>query len=168
MHLNKCIELLLNGNQLIKIETDTFQGLKSLEKLRLTNNDISVIESGSFKSLNEIKELYLSDNRLTTLRKDAFGSIPLESLYLYISGNPLHCDRRMCWIKQGEEDNWIDAGINSYWGYPPQCAYGDWDELNCSVTGENSQRLYLGSIHTCDSLGVNHCVNISVHAIVKN
>ena len=117
--------------------------------------------------MNKIEELYLSDNCLTTLRKDAFASVLLEKLNLYISGNPLHCDRRMCWIKQGEEDNWIDAGINSYWGYP-HCADGDWDELNCSVAGENSQRLNLGSIYTCDSLGVNHCVNISVHVIVKN
>ena len=135
MHLNKCRILFLDNNKLGNIQPGMFDGLSALEKLSLTRSNIVAIESGSFKSLENINELYLNENHLTTLRKDLFVSIPLKSRYLGLGYNPLHCDRRICWLRQGEEDNWIFF----YWSSDyPECANGDdWAEVNCSVTGWN-------------------------------
>ena len=37
-----------------------------------------------------------------------------------------------------------------------------------TLFSESVGTVVLGLIHTCDFLGVNYCVNFSVHAIAKN
>ena len=71
------------------------------------------------------------------------------NLTLIISGNPLQCDSRLCWIKEGEEEGWITwpiiqdrqltdkPGCENFLGFftVDEAFYG-WDcfagSLNCS------------------------------------
>ena len=96
-----------------------WQGLHSLKQLRLWHNLISFIEPGSFESLIQLEGLYLHNNRLTTLEQNVFGIFIPEKLTLIHSNNPLVCDSRMCWIKQGEEEGQLT--LYEVGGQKPSC-----------------------------------------------
>ena len=84
-----------------------FIGMYSLTELELSHNQISHIEHGSFTKTQQLQYLYLSSNKLRTLEQDMF-SIPQQGeITILIEDNPLQCDSRICWIKQGEQDGWI-------------------------------------------------------------
>ena len=118
-NLTDCILLNLDANNLTHITADMWQGLNSLKQLRLWHNLISYIEPGSFESLSKLEGLYLHNNRLTTLEQNVFGTLIPQKLTLILSDNPLVCDSRMCWIKQGEEEGQLT--LYEVGGQKPSC-----------------------------------------------
>ena len=132
-YLTNCTWLDLPNNKLTEVKADMFRGLRSLTKLGLGHNHISYIEPGSFANLS-LTNLYLDSNRLSTplQRDDAFKS---HHLLLLLGDNPLECDCRMCWVKQGEREGWIDLVLRYPWGEfydKPDCANHPnvhWDDI---------------------------------------
>ena len=55
-----------------------------------------------FNTLTSLERLWLQDNELVTLEEGLFNTPLRTSLELWLRDNPLHCDVRMCWIKQAE------------------------------------------------------------------
>ena len=144
LHLTSCTWLSLKENRLIVIRSNMFVGLQSLKKLILSQNIIFNIEPGSFANLIKLSTLLLSKNYLTTLDRKVFRSLNLTSLYLKINGNPLLCDSRLCWIKQGEREEWLlihNTDINRTELYKPECVNYpgvDWDDIRlvCPAVGK--------------------------------
>ena len=139
-------ELHLDNNVISEIQAGLFTGLTALDRLHLHLNDIRHIEPGAFSGLTTLTYLRLHHNALTTLPWTIFssvgnsGNIHHPSLELALSGNPLHCDTSLCWIKQGEQYGWITW----WWGsiYDPECSnYADtnWPDvtLNCTNQGKS-------------------------------
>ena len=129
----------LYGNKLTHIRAATFEGMSELVEVGLGRNEISNIEPGSFTNL---LVLFVPANRLTTLERNIFGNEHPTNLTLLISHNPLQCDNKMCWIKQGEEEGWLTLNLtrpHSYWTKPDCENYPDrnWDDitLNCAMEG---------------------------------
>ena len=127
--------LRLYKNQLVEINMDMFKETPNLTSLSIDGNSITTIEAGSFTT--KMKYLYLHDNNLTTLSSEIFDLNGGHPVYLDISlsGNPLFCDGRLCWVKRGLQDRWLwFAGSGDT--YKPQCANfpsTTWDnvDLNC-------------------------------------
>ena len=101
-------DLLLRDNLLTRIETDVW---KEINVLDLSNNRISFVPNKGLPKLYKKSGLHLENDNLTALSLDIFdpdyymqtGGHPRE-LYLNIRRNPLHCDRKLCWIKNGQEE----------------------------------------------------------------
>ena len=99
-----------------------FEGLFSLEELNLSHNKISVISPGTFAAFVQLHKVSLSGNELTTLRFNMFDSAnypnpighPTE-LALALDGNPLRCNKKMCWVKEAEEEGWIRFQYEYSW-----------------------------------------------------
>ena len=174
--LTSCTWLSLKENRLIAIRSHMFFGLLSLKKLVLSQNIIFNIDPGSFLNLIKLSTLLLSKNYLTTLDRKVFHSLNLTSLFMKINGNPLLCDSRLCWIKQGEREEWLlihNMDINGMELYKPQCVNYpgvDWDDisLTCPVVGKQHTRLleikgnyfvYLILIHST-ALSIMHGTDI--------
>lgn len=79
----------LQDNQLSHITQDIFlQHNSSLLDLNLSNNDISTIDDNAFSSLRKLTVLRLTNNYLTQIRKEIFnGLVSLQELHL--TGNSL-------------------------------------------------------------------------------
>ena len=140
LNLIKCTKIRLQDNQLTCLRQGIFEGLISLEILELSRNSISVIEPRTFSHTPVLRILYLNDNQLITLM-DKLNQIKSKKSYLYLGGNPLQCDSRMCWIKQAEQVGWLKI-----WGdgdgdrRRPQCRSGSWDNVTvtCDVSGKRN------------------------------
>ena len=128
-------ELRLYKNHLIEINANMFKETTSLTSLSIDRHSITTIEAGSFTTTT--KYLYLHQNNLTTLSLDIFDLHGGHPSYLDISfsGNPLFCDRELCWVTKGTRDCWLwFAGSGDT--YKPQCVNfpnTTWDnvDLNC-------------------------------------
>ena len=73
--LKECGRLLISGNELNRLQSGTFDGLESLEKLQLYNNDLTYIEGGTFRGLTRCTSLSLDKNKLTLLWSDMFEGL---------------------------------------------------------------------------------------------
>ena len=153
--LNAVTELGLQGHNLTAITTGTFKGLYALSNLRLQENRVSSIDDRSFWDSSNLRSLWLEDNQLSELRYELF-----EGLYalhqIWLSGNPLHtvrstvftdqprplqlalgggiplqCDRRLCWLKQQEENGLVTYRLPAN---KPNCK---WSLLDCSPKGKS-------------------------------
>ena len=165
LHLTSCTWLSLNENKLTHIQSDMFKGLQSLNKLMLSQNNVSKIEPGTFTDLTQLKALLLSKNYLVTLDRSVFRSPHQTSLYLKINDNPLLCDCRVCWIKQGEQDEWLsvhDTLTNGTEVDKPECVNYpgiDWHNisLTCSEVGKRYMmcNIKLSTSTTIPSLKLN-------------
>ena len=138
LSLQQCTDLWLPYNQLTCLRVDTFKGLVSLDLLDLYSNQISFIEDGAFSHLPRIRVLYLNNNRLVTLMGEQ-DLIQSQNLFLFLDGNPLHCDSRMCWIKDAERDGRIK--LKGRRNPKPQCVNNPgvhWDniKLTCDASGK--------------------------------
>jgi hypothetical protein len=65
----------LSKNNISKIETDVFTGLKKLKKLFLAENKLTTLEPGYFHGLAKLLELDLSSNKITILPLSIFDSL---------------------------------------------------------------------------------------------
>ena len=122
-------KLLLGHNKLTTIMTDTFNGLAELKYLGLRYNSISDIKDGAFAQLTGLRTLKLSENNLTTLSSGVFNMTNITEVELSLSDNPLQCDSRMSWIKQGEIDRrigWVEADQKPRCNNNPDM---DWDSI---------------------------------------
>ena len=137
-HLTNCTKLVLSNNRLTNVRRDMFRGMQNLTMLRLSHNRIHHIENGSFAELRLV-DLYLDINYITKLEEDDVFRIKPQ--FLFLGYNPLQCDWRMCWIKQGERDRWITLSKEAY-GKPYCANFPDvpWDNISilCPVTGKAS------------------------------
>ena len=100
-------------NKITRIHAGAFSKLISLEYLGLAYNELRVIEPGTFSQLPALGELMLTGNKLTTLPwtifRDTAGNINHPAhLVLYLSENPIRCDTALCWMKQSEQDGWLE------------------------------------------------------------
>ncbi|KPM04120.1 chaoptin-like protein 2 [Sarcoptes scabiei] len=66
----------LAQNQIKKISSNAFFGLKKLQRLDLSTNRISIIESFAFNGLDRLQHLDLSGNVLRTLSDHVFDNLP--------------------------------------------------------------------------------------------
>ena len=147
-NLRELQTLRLDGNLLKVIRASMWKGLSFLIKLHLNDNRIFTIEPGAFTSLPQLSDLWLHGNELVTLNESAFNQLNL-TLSLY--GNPLECDRHLCWLKEGENKGWLKWHIESklpeltFIAYKPYCANApntEWDSIafNCSAKGKNERQ----------------------------
>ena len=126
--LSRLYVLSLSGNQLNYLTENMFKGLSSLRELHLSDNGIIYLEPFALASLPNLKDISFYSNNLTTLTKDIFnpkdyprsGGHPPE-LELILSGNPIKCDSRMDWIKQGEREGWITWYTRENIDHSPEC-----------------------------------------------
>ena len=71
--------LILRANELEKISSKTFKGLKNLYQLDLDDNQIKMIEDNAFVDLENLDKFWLSNNKIEEINVDTFNG--LESLY---------------------------------------------------------------------------------------
>ena len=120
-YLKKLVTLNLSWNDLKRITKHMLEGLHSLEILYLNANKLTEIRPGGFSGLPSLSVLFLHDNKLTTFPQDAFDphDYPRTSghpanLTLSIRYNPIECESRLCWLKQANDDGWIQRHFNEY------------------------------------------------------
>ncbi|XP_072040752.1 LOW QUALITY PROTEIN: uncharacterized protein [Amphiura filiformis] len=78
------VSLDLASNHLVRINDNSFQGLKGIQSLDLHMNQITSMTSGALQGLSKLKTLSLYQNRLSTLSEELFQDLTnLESLNLY-------------------------------------------------------------------------------------
>ena len=119
-----------------------WMGLQSLEYLSLLGNNIKEVPPHIISHMPALKTLGFAFNELKTISADIFNPEDYpdsndrpEHLKLDIYGNPLQCDRALCWLKQGEESGTIDLLL------PPSCenlGYPLWKNVNLNCTGNYS------------------------------
>ena len=107
--LRRLQHLDLSYNKIYSIEDGAFENLKGLLNLGLEGNALTELISGMFLKLTSLDTITLHENNLTTIAEKAFSTLP-RPLLLQLSNpamatkdNPLHCDSRLCWLKQEEE-----------------------------------------------------------------
>ncbi len=189
MKLSHLLSLSLTHNQLTFIQNNTFTGLENLSELYLSFNYISIISPSAFVTLGSLNILTLFSNKLTTLDFQMFTFVarPLSlALSDPTSDNdaPWDC-QSLCWIKQEEAEGkikWCSVSNHSACYHSagplskPKCMQGDWDQLNCSKTGEFrvSHRVSLFFISVANSFSEENVIfshvlqpklQISLHGI---
>ena len=91
----------LSHNNLMTLEKETFNGLQSLRTLQLQSNFLWELKNNSFNDLLHLQHIFLHNNTLTTLNREAFALFTLRMgiiLELSLSGNPMECNHRLCWL----------------------------------------------------------------------
>ena len=115
--LSNLKQLYLYNNHMVSTDQNTWAGLISLEKLDLRVNDLASLPSNSFSMYMSLF-IDLSFNEFITFPREIFGSSSgtARVITLRVDANPMHCDSRLCWLKEAEE-SWMDpVGIA---GIPP-------------------------------------------------
>ena len=125
----------LSYNNLVTLEKETFNGLQSLRTLHLQSNFLRELKNNSFHDLLHLRDLLLHDNNLTTLNREAFALFTYRAgitLKISLSGNPMKCDHRLCWLLVDIDRYKIawyqEAG--SYVNYGMNCSGL---EIDCSI-----------------------------------
>ena len=81
-------------------------------------------------------QVWLYNNLLTTLPSSVFPNLP-RPLDLTLGGNPLQCDRRLCWVKRGETEGWVRWIQFEDRPLEPSCARGiPWADLHLDCPGQ--------------------------------
>ena len=127
--------LSLDNNRLTSLHLGIFSTLQSLEVLGVSSNEIASIWPGCFTKLPNLSLLYLFNNNLTTVHKNIFHIPNHTNLYLLVDGNPLHCDREMCWLKEAELSGRVVLTYSTFG--KPECDGKSWDyvTLDCHKVG---------------------------------
>ena len=109
------LELYLGLNRLVKIKSNTFQGLKELKKLDLSENQINSIEPNAF-NIESLEKLFLSKNQLTIIEKHSF--VGLKNLrILHLNDNQIKAieTKSLDGFKDLEEFNLLfNPGLSHY------------------------------------------------------
>ena len=85
---NNCTSLGLASNGISEIESGSFNGLISLERLNLDRNRLTVLNAGMFQGVVSLRWLRLSNNRINSLEDDVFTNLTALK-YLRLDGNDL-------------------------------------------------------------------------------
>ena len=135
--------IFLSTNKLSAISGNMWLGLSALKRLYLHNNDTAELKPGDLDHLPMLERLLLFDNPLTTLSHTIFN----PSIYPETDGHPrrvemrlglVKCNSSLCWLKQGEQKDWITWYKSNRKVYYPDCLnlplWNDVD-LNCPDNG---------------------------------
>ena len=101
-------------NKLTQLNQGMFTGLPSLKQLSLRKNSLQTVHTGSLSGL-PLTHLLLDSNNLETLSWTMFVTDEAEgnlyhptALQLELTSNRLHCNALLCWVKNAEEEGWLD------------------------------------------------------------
>ena len=89
----------LANNALEHISEGTFANLTSLTHLILSNNKISNIPGKVFNGSRSLDKLRLDNNEISFLPEMVFSGLK-RSIDVSLSGNPLHCNCELRWLKK--------------------------------------------------------------------
>ena len=132
------IELDLGQNSLVILPRKLFSNMANLEILELWENRLSWLPDEIFSDLSGLTKLYLYDNNLATIQEAVFHfNHPSNFDIFMIHGNPLMCDKQICWILKAN-NAWLEVSVEA-WVYcagPPSLAvrsFSSWTrhELQC-------------------------------------
>ena len=152
--MEHCTKLEFSNNKLTHLKSGMFNGLISLEWLNLYGNYIARIESGTFVKLLKLQTLLLENNQLTTLDQKAFQTSDKE-LTISLRENLFECDKKICWVKQAEEEGWIVRYKKSpaepeeklsCVNYP----HDDWSDITINCTGKYIF-FFFSNIFSCEN-----------------
>ncbi|XP_078700945.1 leucine-rich repeat-containing protein Bf66946-like isoform X2 [Branchiostoma floridae x Branchiostoma belcheri] len=100
------IWLVLKYNNLAKLGSHDFKGLKQLKGIDLSHNNIRRISGAAFRHLVHLDTLDLSNNALQTLYEDTFAA-PLAAakqdgrrFFVSLANNPWRCDCHLKWLAE--------------------------------------------------------------------
>ena len=134
--LSNLKQMYLYNNHMVSTDLNTWAGLISLEKLDLRVNDLASLPSNSFSMYMSLF-IDLSFNEFVTFPREIFGSSSgtARVITLRVDANPMHCDSRLCWLKEAEKSWWIQWDRRHTPGYP-QCEnyprHTFWPNINLS------------------------------------
>ncbi|KAL1491727.1 hypothetical protein ABEB36_012282 [Hypothenemus hampei] len=80
--LVRLVVLDISFNRVVRLESNVFRDLYSLQILRLNDNFIEHIPEGTFAALYNLHTLIISNNKLTRIEKDTFNGLHVLSLSL--------------------------------------------------------------------------------------
>ncbi|XP_045520356.1 uncharacterized protein LOC123711694 [Pieris brassicae] len=105
--------ILLNDNQIEKLEDGLFNNLQFLQKIDLSNNHITQIGMKTFMSVPKLNILRLNSNKLEHLKLDTLSALTLSNLDVH--DNPWRCD---CYLQPFR--NWVIS--NNFYTSPITCS----------------------------------------------
>lgn len=85
---NNLISIVMNDNNITRIQNGTFSGQSQLLFMFLINNNIQVVEEDAFVGLENILSLELNENRISALPPTIFATL-VAARHLDIEGNAL-------------------------------------------------------------------------------
>jgi len=89
----------LSRNQLARLPPDFSRHLSTVQRLNLSSNAISRVEPTSLARLTRLRHLDLSRNRIQVL-PDALETVLAPVELFDVSGNPLHCNCEVAWLRR--------------------------------------------------------------------
>ena len=104
--LTRLEKLSIHTNKIKSVAGGLFTGLFNLREIDLDDNDITEVREDTFRGLEKLSKVWLYNNKLTTLASSVFTGLP-RPIELTLGGNPLTCDKKLCWLKQGEREGWL-------------------------------------------------------------
>ena len=172
-NLSNLEELHLTSHGMTTITGDMWLGLNSLTNLDLQISPrMRTIPPGGLSNLPKLDTLHLHRNALRTLTKDMFNATDYPDsdghppvLELSLSGNPLVCDKHLCWVKQAENEGWLFWERYQGVTYSPDCTNNvDWNDvaLNCSAAGNQKSINYSTRKNTVP------CKRSLVHVVIQH
>ncbi|XP_078620323.1 leucine-rich repeat-containing protein Bf66946 [Branchiostoma floridae x Branchiostoma japonicum] len=98
--------LILKDNNITKVTSYSFKGLRNLQGIDLSNNKINHISSAALRHQGHLDDIDLSMNKLTSVSQKLFD-FPMSSakaqgrrFFVYLANNPWGCDCRMAWLAE--------------------------------------------------------------------
>ena len=89
-------ELAFTGNGLKHISGDILSAMTNLRNLSLVDNKLQTFPMEQLQNLSNLQSVFLESNELTT--SCDIGHRDKQGLKIEISGNPLVCNTRLCWL----------------------------------------------------------------------
>ncbi|XP_066263481.1 leucine-rich repeat-containing protein Bf66946-like [Branchiostoma lanceolatum] len=100
------IWLVLKYNNLARIGSHDFKGLRQLKGIDLSNNKIKKISRGALRHLVHLDNIDLSGNALHVLSEETFAA-PLAAarqdgrrFFVFLANNPWRCDCHLKWLAE--------------------------------------------------------------------
>ncbi|KAI8487794.1 Leucine-rich repeat-containing protein 3 [Branchiostoma belcheri] len=166
------IWLVLKYNNLAKIGSHDFKGLKQLKGIDLSHNKIKKISRGALRHLVHLDNIDLSNNALQTLSEDTFAA-PLAAakqdgrrFFVFLANNPWRCDCHLKWLAEKYANDTIvyserlvscDSPANLNGSYvsdvplsdfkcDPEVTFVDSEQGNDATTPKTDPRVKTGSL----------------------
>ena len=97
----------------VGVDSSYNEPLSIITKLILPNNQLTKFSSTVVRLMSNMKKLNLTDNMLKTFTDLSYRYNGGVSLTLSLSGNPLDCDNRLCWLKDEDQGKVIQTKWSS-------------------------------------------------------
>uniref|UniRef100_A0A8C8RNP8 Leucine rich repeat and fibronectin type III domain containing 3 n=1 Tax=Pelusios castaneus TaxID=367368 RepID=A0A8C8RNP8_9SAUR len=130
-------DLDVSYNNLAQLPWETIRRLNNINSLGLDHNLITYVPQGVFADLHKLARLDITSNRLKKIPPDPLflrqpvyakskGS-PVASLVLAFSGNPLHCNCELLWLRRLVREDDLETCASppallgkSFWSVPEE------------------------------------------------